>query len=119
MTILISALTACSSLIGFLIQATLARTFGVGIDMDMYLIALSAPLFGCAVLASAYSYGVVPQLVGIANERELRSRSEFSNINYKTATHYIPLNNHQEELSRRTVNHLVPVRIRKGGKGLE
>ena len=68
MTYLITILTIFSSVIGFVIQATLARKFGVGLDMDLYLLALSAPLFALAVVTSAYAYGVVPQLVGNNNE---------------------------------------------------
>ena len=38
--------------------------------MDVYLLALSAPMFISAIIASAYAYGVVPQLVGIKNEND-------------------------------------------------
>ncbi len=38
--------------------------------MDLYLLALSIPLFGAAVFATAYSFSIVPQLVGIEDEKE-------------------------------------------------
>lgn len=59
-----------SSAIGLVIQAILAQKFGVGNDMDLYLLALSVPIFTVAVIASAYAYGIVPQLVGIKNEAD-------------------------------------------------
>ncbi len=70
MTYLITILTAFGSLTGFIIQALLARQFGIGNDMDLYLLALSIPLFGAAVFATAYSFSIVPQLVGIEDEKE-------------------------------------------------
>jgi len=69
-TYLITIFTAFSSVTGFIIQALLARQFGIGNDMDLYLLALSIPLFAAAVLAAAYSFSIVPQLVGIKNEKE-------------------------------------------------
>ena len=70
MTYLITILTAFSSVTGFIIQALLARQFGIGNDMDLYLLALSIPLFAAAVFATAYSFSIVPQLVGVKNEKE-------------------------------------------------
>lgn len=70
MTYLITILTAFGSVIGFVIQALLARQFGIGSDMDLYLLALSIPLFGASVFATACSFSIVPQLVGIKDERE-------------------------------------------------
>ena len=67
-TYLITILTIFSSFIGFVIQATLARKFGVGLDIDLYLSALSAPLFVAGVVTSAYAYGCLLYTSDAADE---------------------------------------------------
>jgi len=62
-SILVSSLTLIAGFMSFLNQLVMARLFGVSVDMDAYLIAISIPLFVSGVLSAVLSYSLVPALV--------------------------------------------------------
>tara|TARA_B100000989_G_scaffold299032_1_gene292255 strand:- start:8676 stop:9938 length:1263 start_codon:yes stop_codon:yes gene_type:complete len=69
---LISIATGLSTLFNFIVQTLLAREFGLGYTIDIYLVALSFPTFIIALISSGYSYGLVPELVQVSKNPEIK-----------------------------------------------
>ena len=62
-SILVSLVTVLVSAINFLSQVVLAWKFGASSSMDIYLLAISGPMFISGVLSVGMSYSLVPALV--------------------------------------------------------
>lgn len=62
-SILVSLATVMVSAINFLSQVVLAWKFGASSSMDVYLLAISVPMFISGVLSVGMSYSLVPALV--------------------------------------------------------
>jgi len=73
-SILVSIITVLCGLLGFLVQAILAKQFGANLRMDGYLIGTSLPTFVAGSLGAALSYTLTPHLV-----RERLRGDQFSN----------------------------------------
>lgn len=58
----ITAISVVGSALGFVVQLLLARQYGTGLDVDLYLFALSAPTFLAGAVVSFLSYGLVPRV---------------------------------------------------------
>ena len=61
-SILVTGLTLIASLLGFLVQVLMAQRYGVGVEVDAYLYAISAPTFFAGMLALLCSYAIVPRM---------------------------------------------------------
>ena len=77
-SILVSLATVLVSGINFLAQVVLAWKFGATSSMDIYLIAISVPMFISGVLSVGLSYSLVPAL--LSYERQGHSYRQFSGL---------------------------------------
>lgn len=60
---LVTLIALSASVLGFVVQLLLARRFGVSVDVDAYLFALSVPTFIAGLVSAMMSYELVPRLV--------------------------------------------------------
>jgi len=77
-SILVSVITVFNAGLGFIAQLLIAKTYGAGLEIDAYLFTLSIPIFISAIIASLYSYTIVPRLVHL--EDNPKEYSEFIHI---------------------------------------
>jgi putative peptidoglycan lipid II flippase len=66
-SILITLLALAASGLGFAVQLLLARRYGIGVDVDAYLFALSIPSFAAGLVSAMLSYQLVPRLITNVN----------------------------------------------------
>jgi len=65
---LVTLLSLTASAAGFLVQLMLARRYGISVDVDAYLFAISLPTFIAAMVSTMLGYELVPRI--IACERD-------------------------------------------------
>lgn len=62
-SVVITLLSLFGSVLGFVAQLLLAERFGLGLEVDAYLFAMSVPTFVAGMLSAMMSYAVIPRLV--------------------------------------------------------
>lgn len=60
---LVTLIALSGSALGFVVQLIMARRYGIGVDVDAYLFALSVPMFIAGLVSAMMSYVLVPRLV--------------------------------------------------------
>lgn len=65
--ITITGMSFLLSVLGFINNLILARVFGIGAEIDLFLYVTSTPLFIAALLNSYFMYGVVPLLIKVTD----------------------------------------------------
>ena len=58
----LSLILGFATLVSFVSQLAIARTFGTGLSMDLYLQAIAIPLFVLATFGGLFNYAMVPVL---------------------------------------------------------
>jgi putative peptidoglycan lipid II flippase len=71
---LVTLLALSASVLGFVVQLLLARRFGISVDVDAYLFALSVPTFIASLVSSMMSYELVPRLVACETDQTYHKR---------------------------------------------
>lgn len=74
LSVFVTLVTLGGSALGFVVQLLLAQRFGVGVEVDAYLFALSVPTFIAGMLSAMLSYAVVPRLVACEEDTEYHRR---------------------------------------------
>jgi putative peptidoglycan lipid II flippase len=64
----ITLIALFSNALGFLIQLILARRYGIGLDVDVYLYTLSFPVFISGIVSSVLSYQLIPRLIALETD---------------------------------------------------
>lgn len=64
-SILVTCLSLALSVVGFFSQVLIAKFFGAGYSLDIYLTVSSFPLLFSAVISSALSYSLTPKLIDV------------------------------------------------------
>jgi putative peptidoglycan lipid II flippase len=67
-SLIVTFLTLCASLLGFVVQLLLAQRFGVGVEVDAYLFSLSLPMFLAGLISAILSFNLTPRLVSVKND---------------------------------------------------
>ncbi len=62
-SVIVTLLALSASVLGFVVQLLLARRYGISVDVDAYLFALSVPTFIAGLVSAMMSYELVPRLV--------------------------------------------------------
>ena len=62
-SLIVTFLTLCGSLLGFVVQLLLAQRFGVSVEIDAYLYTLSLPTFLAGLISAILSFNLIPRLV--------------------------------------------------------
>lgn len=70
-SLIVTFLTICASLLGFVVQLLLAQRFGVGVEVDAYLFSLSLPTFLAGLISAILSFNLIPRLVSVKNDVHL------------------------------------------------
>ncbi len=65
---LVTLLALTASALGFLVQLMLARRYGISVDVDAYLFALSVPTFIAGMVSAMLSYELVPRLIAFETD---------------------------------------------------
>jgi len=71
---LVTLIALSASVLGFVVQLLLARRYGVSVDVDAYLFALSVPTFIAGLVSAMMSYELVPRLVACETDRTHQKR---------------------------------------------
>lgn len=71
---LVTLLALSASALGFVVQLLLARRYGVSVDVDAYLFALSVPTFIAGLVSAMMSYELVPRLVACERDQAYQKR---------------------------------------------
>jgi len=71
---LVTLIALSASVLGFVVQVLLARQYGVSVDVDAYLFALSVPTFIAGLVSAMMSYELVPRLVACETDQAFQSR---------------------------------------------
>lgn len=71
---LVTLIALSASVLGFVVQLLLARQYGVSVDVDAYLFALSVPTFIAGLVSAIMSYELVPRLVACETDRAYQKR---------------------------------------------
>lgn len=67
-SLIVTFLTICASLLGFVVQLLLAQRYGVGVEVDAYLFSLSLPTFLAGLISAILSFNLLPRIVSIKND---------------------------------------------------
>ena len=67
-SLIVTFLTICASLLGFVVQLLLAQRFGVGVEVDAYLFSLSLPTFLAGLISAILSFNLIPRVISIKND---------------------------------------------------
>lgn len=62
-SLIVTFLTLCASLLGFVVQLLLAQRYGVGVEVDAYLYSLSLPIFSAGLINAILSFNLIPRLI--------------------------------------------------------
>jgi len=65
---LVTLLALTASGLGLLVQLMLAKRYGISVDVDAYLFALSLPTFIAGMVAAMLSYELVPRLIALETD---------------------------------------------------
>ena len=68
-SILVTLITLSASALGFAVQLLLASRYGISIDLDAYLFAISVPTFIAGTISAMMSYELVPRLVACETDQ--------------------------------------------------
>jgi putative peptidoglycan lipid II flippase len=64
-SLIVTFLTICASVLGFVVQFVIAHRFGVGVQVDAYLFSISLPTFLAGVVSAILSFHITPRLVSV------------------------------------------------------
>jgi putative peptidoglycan lipid II flippase len=62
-SLIVTLLALSASAMGFFVQLLLAKRYGVGVEVDAYLFAISFPTFIAGVISAVLSFNLIPRLV--------------------------------------------------------
>lgn len=62
-SILVTLLAICASLLGFFVQVILAQRFGIGVEIEAYLFAISFPTYLAGLIGAILSFNLIPRLI--------------------------------------------------------
>lgn len=71
---LVTLLSLGASALGFMVQLLLAKRYGISVDVDAYLFALSVPTFIAGVVSALLSYELVPRLIAVEKDENYQKR---------------------------------------------
>lgn len=78
-SVLVTLLALTASALGFLVQLMLARRYGIGVDVDAYLFALSVPTFIAGLVSAMLSYELMPRLIAFETD-DIFQRQYFTSV---------------------------------------
>jgi len=73
-SVFVTVIALCASVLGFVVQLMLAHRYGINVDVDAYLYALSLPTFIAGMVSTMMSYELVPRLVACETNHAYQKR---------------------------------------------